>query len=147
MLAGCGSVYKCCMHAHADSIVFHLFYVMYVCLCGDDFCLMFINSKNYPMTVPCCICTVLLQYVFNSLSCVVKWSMFMFWVWCVIYAAASAGGERVEPKSMIPSVAYLWLHQTLWLSAGWETGLQPEREAAGDWWWGVTGCRGRGGRG
>lgn len=36
----------------------------------------------------------------------------------VIYVAVSDGGERLEQKSMIPPVAYLWLHQTLGLSAG-----------------------------
>lgn len=63
------------------------------------------------MTVSCCIFRVLLQSVFNSLPCVVK-SVYVLGL-CVIYAVASAGGEQAEKKSMIPSVAYLWLQQTL----------------------------------
>lgn len=38
----------------------------------------------------------------------------------------------VEQKSMIPPVAYLWLHQTLKLSAGRETGFRYEREVVGE---------------
>lgn len=81
------------------------------------------------MTVPCCICQVLLQSVFNSSPCVVKpvYALDL----CVIYAAASAGGEQAEKKSMTPSAAYLWLQRTLWVSAGWETGLQQGREVGG----------------
>lgn len=54
---------------------------------------MFINSKDYHMTVPGCICGVLLWPVCNSLPCVVK-HVYVLGL-CVIYAAASAGGERV----------------------------------------------------
>ena len=60
--------------------------------------------------------TVLLQSGFNSPPCVVK-HVYVLGL-CVIYAAASAGGGRLEQKSMLPSVAYLWLHQTLGLFAG-----------------------------
>ena len=54
----------------------------------------------------------LLQSVFNS--CPVFWRNVYDLVLCVIYVSVTvrrAGGERVEQKS-IPSVAYLWLHQT-----------------------------------
>lgn len=94
---------------------------------GDNSCLMFMNLKNYPMTVPCRI--LFLQSVLNSLPCVVKHVYVL--APCVIYASASAGVEWAEEKSMIPSVAYLWLHQTLGLSAGWETGLRQGRGGGG----------------
>lgn len=56
------------------------------------------------------------ESVFNSFPCAVT-HVYVLGL-CVIYAAARAGGEQLEQKSMIPSVAYLWLHQTMGLSAG-----------------------------
>lgn len=109
----CVSVSKCCRHVvYVASLFLKVRFSRMGWVCVEIILvLMFINWKKLSYD------RALLQ-----LPDVVK-RVYVLGLF-VIYVAVSDGGERLEQKSMIPPVAYLWLHQTLGLSAGWKTGLR-----------------------